>query len=104
MTKNRRFEAQYDALNDRRIATSPAAACTLPAAAYGPEAIEWCRPPRPAVWAWVSFPDRPAERIAGFARGWNDRVVIVEWDGLGGTRDTVVWRNAVTRRTGPHQQ
>jgi len=100
VTKNRRFEAHYDELNDRRMAESPARPLTLPAQAYGPQPIEWVQPPRskPPVWVWVQWPDRPAERIAAFASGWNDRVVIVEWSGSGGTRDTVVWRNAVTRR------
>jgi hypothetical protein len=101
LTKNRRYEAQYDALNDRKIAEAPSRPTTLPTAAYGPNAIQWLPigSPKPAVWAWVSWRDRPAERIPAFAKGWNDRVVIIEWDGPGGTQDTVVWRNAVTRRS-----
>lgn len=51
------------------------------------------------VWAWISWPDRPAERIAAFARGWNDRVVNVSWYGPRGEVDCVVWRNAVTHRS-----
>lgn len=98
MTKNRRYEDHYDALNDQRIANAAVAPVTLPAAAYGPQPITWATGSRPSVWVWLSWPDRPAERIAAFAKGWNERVVIVGWDGQGGERDTVVWRNAVTRR------
>lgn len=100
LTKNRRYEAHYDALSDKRIAGARPRPTTLPAQAYGPGRIDWvpANQSRPAVWAWVSWPDRPAERIAAFASGWNDRVVIVTWDGPGGAIDTVVWRNAVTRR------
>ena len=101
MGHNRRYEAQYDALNDARIAAAPRGPCTLPADAYGPEPIQWVKSgPRPAVWAWITWPDRAAERTAAWATGWNDRVVIIEWDGIGGTRSNVVWRNAVTRRSG----
>lgn len=100
MTKNRRYEARYDALNDMRIADAAPRPTTLPQQAYGPRPLEWVRrgEDKPAVWAWVSWPDRPAERIEAYAAGWNDRVVIVEWYGPGGIMDTVVWRNAVTRR------
>jgi len=100
LTKNHRYEAHYDTLNDRRIAHANARPCTLPAQAYGPHPIEGVQhgQSKPPVWAWVQWPDRPAERIPAFASGWNDRVVVVEWTGPGGTRDTVVWRNAVTRR------
>lgn len=100
MTKNHRYEAHYDALSDQRVADAAPRPTTLPQQAYGPEPIEWIPPghSKPAVWAWVSWPDRPAERIEAFATGWNDRVVIVEWYGSGGVTDTVVWRNAVTRR------
>jgi len=31
-------------------------------------------------------------------QGWNDRVEIVEWNRPTGTVNTVVWRNAVSRR------
>lgn len=102
MTKNRRYEAYYDALNDQRIAEASPRPLTLPASAYGPNELEWVPigQSAPPVWAWVSWPDRRAERIAAFAKGWNDRVVVVAWDGPGGAIDTVVWRNAVTRRSG----
>ncbi len=79
------------------IVVSNIAPCTLPAAAYGPQPIEWHNDPAP-VWAWVSWPHRATERLEAFARGWNDRVVIVEWTADRGTLSTVVWRNAVTRR------
>lgn len=101
MTKNRRYEAYYDALNDKKISEASEPPITLPSSAYGPQELEWV--PRgtskPAVWAWISWRDRPAERIPAFAKAWNDRVVIVTWDGVGGAIDTVVWRNAVTRRS-----
>ncbi|WP_439593871.1 hypothetical protein [Microbacterium sp.] len=102
MTKNRRYEAHYDRLNDAKIAQAAAAGrlVTLPQQAYGPEPIRWSKE-KPPVWAWVSWSDGPATRIEAFAAGWNDRVVIVEWEAQGGRRDTVVWRNAVTRRMSP---
>lgn len=101
LTKNRRYEAYYDALNDKRIAEAPARPITLPVEAYGPNELEWVPvgTSAPPVWAWVCWPDRPAERIAAFAKGWNDRIVIVGWDGTGGAIDTVVWRGAVRRRS-----
>jgi len=40
LTKNHRYEAHYDELNDRRMAASPARPLTLPAQAYGPQPIE----------------------------------------------------------------
>ena len=98
VTKNRRYEAHYDALNDRRIAEAEQRPCTLPSSAYGPQPIEWADRSRPAVWAWITWPHKIAERVPAFATGWNDRVVIVEWETDTGTRSTVVWRNAVTRR------
>lgn len=98
MTKNRRYEAHYDALNDQRRADSTDRPATLPVQAYGPNPIEWPER-RPTVWAWVQWAERPAERVAAVAKGWNDRVVIVEWYGPTGARETVVWRNAVTRRS-----
>lgn len=79
------------------IVVSNIAPCTLPAPAYGPRPIEWHSDAIP-VWAWISWPHRATERIEAFARGWNDRVVIVEWTAERGTVSTVVWRNAVTRR------
>lgn len=78
---------------------------TLPQPAYGPQRIEWAPGAYPPVWAWVQWDRGPATRIPARAKGWNDRVVIVEWDGPGGFRDTVVWRQAVTVRhaeTAPH--
>lgn len=98
MTKNRRYEAYYDDLNDRRVREAPLPPCTLPQQAYGGEPLVWAQQRAP-VWAWVSWPDRAAERVAAFARGWNDRVVVVEWFSDRGTVDTVVWRNAVTHRS-----
>ena len=38
---------------------------------------------------------------AALAHGWNDRVVVVYWMSPAGELNTVVWRNAVTRRTDP---
>ncbi len=71
--------------------------CTLPVEAYGRQPLEWSAS-RPPVWAWISWPHKPAEKIAAFAHAWNDRVVIVHWDGPAGAVNTVVWRIAVTRR------
>lgn len=87
MTKNKRYEAHYDELNDQRIlqATANLAPCTLPQPAYGPEPIEWA-PPRqqPPVWAWIIWSNAPATKIPAVAAGWNDRIVIVEWEAPGG--------------------
>lgn len=100
MTKNRRYEAYYDTLNDRKIAQAAAelTPTTLPLQAYGPEPIEWAPQPHPMVWAWISWRDAPASKVPAVAAGWNDRVVIVEWEAPGGRRSVVVWRGAVTRR------
>lgn len=100
MTKNRRFEAHYDHLNDMRVeeAASRLTPTTLPQQAFGRVPIEWVRPGLP-VWAWVSWVDGAATRIPAEATGWNDRVVCVEWEAYGGRRSCIVWRNAVTRRT-----
>lgn len=70
---------------------------TLPQQAYGPQSVEWAKSRIP-VWAWVQYTDRPAARIAAYASGWNDRIVVIVWDGPGGERSIVVWRNAVTKR------
>lgn len=72
--------------------------CTLPMQAYGPQEVVWARK-RPPVWAWVSWPHKPAERVAAWAEGWNDRVVSVRWVTSAGDVSTVVWRNAVTKRS-----
>lgn len=100
MTKNRRYEAHYDALNDMRIeeAASVLTPTTLPVQAYGRQTIEWTRPGVP-VWAWISWADGAATRIPCEATGWNDRVVCVEWEAHGGRRSVIVWRNAVARRS-----
>lgn len=80
MGHNRRYEAQYDALNDGRIAAAAAAPITLPVQAYGLQPIEWVPHGNgPEVSVWVSWANRPATRIRATAAGWNDRVVIVEW-------------------------
>lgn len=99
MSTSKRYAEHYDRLMRERIADGAVPPCTLPLQAYGPESIEWCKPPRPAVWAWVQWPQKPAERIAATAVGWNDRVVIIVWNGDRGELNTVVWRNAVTRRS-----
>jgi hypothetical protein len=101
VTKNRRYEAHYDHLNDQRIAqvAAQSAPTTLPQQAYGPDPIAWApRDQQPPVWAWISWRDAPATRIPAVAAAWNDRVVIVEWEQAGGRRSVVVWRNAVNRR------
>lgn len=99
MTRNTRYEAKFDALSDERRAAAEPGPCNLPSQAYGPQPLEWAEDERPPVWAWVTWPHKPAERIAAFAWGWNDRVVMVEWFGPQGSVTTVVWRNAVTRRS-----
>jgi hypothetical protein len=72
---------------------------TLPARAYGPKPLEWLPQDRKStVWAWVQWPDRPAERVAAHVEGFNDRVVIVTFSTPTGTRQVCVWRNAVRRR------
>lgn len=101
MTKNRRYEAYYDDLNDRKIVQAAAdlTPTTLPQQAYGPNPIVWAaRDAQPPVWAWVSWRNAPASKIPAVAAGWNDRVVVVEWEAPGGRRSVVVWRNAVTHR------
>lgn len=81
---------------DRALAS--VAPCTLPTPAWGRERIEWFEERRP-VWVWVSWPDRPAERVPGWAVAANDRVVFVHVPCPGGHWEPVVWRNAVTVRT-----
>lgn len=106
MTHNVRYERHFDGLNDQRIAQSVAqdSPCTLPASAYGPQPLEWARGRAPEVWAWISWRDAPSTKIPAVAAGWNDRVVIVEWEAPGGRRSVVVWRNAVTRRSPGHDR
>lgn len=102
MGTSKRYAEHYDRVAAERIADSSSAACTLPQQAYGLQPIAWvpAHEPRPEVWAWITWPDRPAERLPAVATGWNDRVVIVEWMTVHGVRNVVVWRNAVTRRNG----
>ena len=97
MTTNRRYEAHYAAKHAHSLQEAPPPPCTLPQQAYGPQAVEWTKESAP-VWAWILWPDRPAERIAAYARGWNDRVVIVSWYGSRGEIQCTVWRNAVAHR------
>ena len=97
MTTNRR-EEHFAAKHAQLLLDAPPPPCTLPQQAYGPQRIEWVKGSLPPVWVWVSWPDRAAERIAAYARGWNDRVVIVAWYGRRGQVDCVVWRNAVAHR------
>jgi hypothetical protein len=106
VTHNARYESTYDRLNDQRIlqATAQLAPCTLPQQAYGPEPIRWQRGRAPEVWAWIIWRDAPATKIPAVAAGWNDRVVVVEWEAPGGRRSVVVWRNAVTRRSPGHDK
>ena len=47
---------------------------------YGLEPIEWQRGRAPEVWAWITWRDAPATKIPAVAAGWNDRVVVVEWE------------------------
>lgn len=101
MGTSRRYEEYYSRRSAEKLATIPDPPCTLPLQAYGPNPIEWVPQgqTRPSVWAWITWSHDVAERVPAFATGWNDRVVIVEWDTARGTRNVVVWRNAVTRRT-----
>ena len=81
-----------------QIVLDAMAPCTLPAAAYGPKPLEWLDRDRPPVRAWVSWPYKAAEQVEGWVMASNDRVVVVAWNTDRGERNTVVWRNAVTRR------
>lgn len=85
-----------DEMLSRTLASVPPA--TLPAQAFGPAPVEWFDQRR-AVWAWVQYPNRAAERVAAWAVGANDRVVVVDVPCDGGHWQPVVWRNAVTVRT-----
>lgn len=101
MGTSKRYAAHYDELNRQRLAESDADnhPITIGQDAYGAQPITWERERKPEVWAWISWRDGPATRIPCVAAGWNDRVVVVEWEAVGGRRSVVVWRNAVTRRT-----
>lgn len=105
VSTSKRYAQHYDRLaHDRQtregvdeVRIPP---CTLPHQAFGRQELRWAKPgEKQAVWAWISWPHKPAERIPARAIGWNDRVVVVEWDDRTGTRNTVVWRSGVTRRT-----
>lgn len=73
--------------------------CTLPKQAFGPNEIEWAGPSeRRSVWAWITWPNGAATRVKAAAHGWNDRVVVVQWNTTVGDVQCVVWRNAVTLR------
>jgi len=98
MGTSKRYVEHFDNLMRTRLDEQHIGPCTLPLQAYGPDPIRWVHE-RPAVWVWLTWPHKPAERTAAFAAGWNDRVVIVEWSTLNGERNTVVWRNAVTNRS-----
>lgn len=103
MGTSRRYADYYDRKSAEKLAAMPSPPCTLPQQAFGPSPIEWVQQgeTRPCVWVWISWPDRVAERVPAVAVGWNDRVVVVEWDTDRGTRNVVVWRNAVTKRITP---
>lgn len=79
----------------RTLASVPPA--TLPQQAFGRQPIEWLEH-KQAVWAWVQWPNRAAERVEAWALGANDRVVILEVPCNGGHWQPVVWRNAVSLR------
>lgn len=81
-----------------QIVLDAMAPCTLPPAAYGPQPLDW-NTERALVWAWISWPCKAAERVPAWVMASNDRVVVVAWDTDRGERNTVVWRNAVTRRS-----
>lgn len=72
------------------------APCTLPPAAWGSEPVQWHKA-GVRVYAWITWPHQAAERVAAIATGWNDRIVIVRWQGDRGTWETVVWRTAVAK-------
>ncbi|MDN3494330.1 hypothetical protein QL996_00125 [Planococcus sp. APC 4015] len=99
MTKNRRYEAHYDRLNDQRSAAAAErpAPVTLPPAAWEPLELDWSHPAVP-VWAWLQWATGPAEKLPCLAHAWNQRVVLVSWEPGGLPRTVFVWRQAVTRR------
>lgn len=71
--------------------------CHVIPAAYGPEPITWSDRRIP-VWIWMPWAHTVMERIPGWARGWNSRVVMVVYDRPGGDGYATVWRAAVTHR------
>lgn len=100
MTRNKRYEARYDDLQAQRQAEADAAPkpVTLPSQAYGPVPIEWPAPAdRPSVRVWVQWTEGPATLIGATAKGWNDRIVVVEWHTTYGRMSATVWRQAVRR-------
>ena len=72
------------------------APCTLPPSAWGVQPMTWHKAGQ-RVHAWITWPHQAAERVNALAVGWNDRVVVVRWQGPHGTWETVVWRSAVTK-------
>jgi hypothetical protein len=99
VTKNKRYEAHYDHLNDQRIAQAAdrPSPVTLPPPAWGPNKVQWQKDPVP-VWAWLQWSTGPAEKVPCVAIGWNDRVVVVAWEPSALSRTAIVWRQAVTHR------
>lgn len=100
MTRNRRYESRYDELQAQRQAEADASPkpVTLPSQAFGPQPLEWPAPAdRPIVRVWVQWDRGPATRVEAVAYGWNDRVVVVQWDTSFGPMRTTVWRTAVAR-------
>lgn len=99
MGTSKRYADYYD----RQAAARPQDARStipVPQGAFGPNEIVWVMGSKPPVWAWIPWHEGPMTRVAGFAYGWNDRVVAVEWsEPVGGTRTIIVWRNAVTKRS-----
>ncbi len=72
------------------------APCTLPPSAWGTQPVTWHKGGQ-RVHAWITWPHQTAERVNAIAVGWNDRIVVVRWQGSNGTWETVVWRSAVTK-------
>ena len=99
MTTNRRYAGVLDERLRERLETRVHAPATLPAEAYGSQPIQWTNG-RPPVWVWIQWHDLPAQRVRGYVKGFTDRVCIVWVDGPGGGWEIVVWRNAVTHRSG----
>lgn len=99
ITKNRRYEAYYDALQDERIreAAERPSPIVLPMQAFGPQPLERAPEPIP-VRVWISWTSGPATLVDAFATRWNDRVVTVQWYAPGGQRTVTVWRSAVRHR------